>query len=203
MSFEDLQSKWQSHDHCMPLRIDPSLLLNEVRRSHRAMEVELWQRDFTEMVAATIVTIAFTCFAIVLREWTLFVCAIGGLYVGLFFVFDRIKQARRRSAAEQTLLSIIEASLIQVNHQIWLLKNVFWWGLLPLIPGLVAFLGSAAWQSRHEGIVGQIIIAVVGIICVATFWYIYRLNLREVRINLEPRRAELEALKASLDQSAT
>ncbi len=38
MSFEDLQSKWQSHDHCMPLRIDPSLLLNEVRRSHRAME---------------------------------------------------------------------------------------------------------------------------------------------------------------------
>lgn len=199
MNFEDLQSEWQSQDRGISVKIDADLILNEVRRNHQTMERELWQRDLGEILAATIVAVAFTYFAVMIQQWTLLLCSIGATFVGLFFVIDRVKQHQRRLKFNQSLHSTVDASLAQIEHQIWLLKNVFWWGLLPLIPGVTAFLTSTSWQSRGNGLAEQMVIAVVGVICVIGFWSVYRINLREVKKTLEPRRMELEQLKESLN----
>jgi hypothetical protein len=188
MSFDDLQAKWQAHDHGMRLDIDADLLLREVRRNHRALELQLWQRDFGEVTAAVLITGVFATLAVLMHQWTLLLCAAGSLFVGLFFVVDRWKQRRRRSVIGSSLQSTIEASLAEVQHQIWLLRNILWWYLLPLVPGLVAFLVTNFWQSSEKGIAEQI-------------WSVYRINQREIKKSLEPRRNELEELQTRLGSS--
>jgi len=201
MSFDELQAKWQAHDHGMRLNIDADLLLREVRRNHRALELQLWQRDFGEVTAAVLITGVFATLAVLMHQWTLLLCAAGSLFVGLFFVVDRWKQRRRRSVIGNSLQSTIEASLAEVQHQIWLLRNILWWYLLPLVPGLVAFLVTNFWQSSEKGIAEQIVIAGVGLICAAAFWSVYRINQREIKKTLEPRRNELEELQTRLGSS--
>lgn len=202
MSFDDLQAKWQAHDHGIRLNIDADLLLKEVRRNHRALELQLWQRDFGEIVAAVLITGVFVTLAVLMHQWTLLLCAAGSLFVGLFFVFDRVKQRRQRSVLGDSLQSTIEASLAEVQHQIWLLRNILWWYLLPLVPGLVAFLVTTSWQTPGSGLAEQIVIAVVGLICAGAFWSVYRINQREIKRTLEPRRIELEELRSRLSSSS-
>lgn len=79
-----------------------------------------------------------------------------------------------------------------------MLKNIFWWYLLPLIPGMVAFLIWIAWKLRDAGISAMLLVAVVGLFCALVFWGVYLLNQQAVKKSFEPRRDELEALLASL-----
>ena len=199
MGFDDLQSKWQSHDHGTRLNVDADLLLNEVRRNHRTLSSSLFYRDMVEVAAAVVVTGVFGFMAVKLNEWSLYLCSAGGLFVGTYFVVGRWIQHRRRPVSDDSPQSCIEASLAQVNHQIWLLKNIFWWYMLPLIPGMVAFLGIVAWKTlRDAGPLALLVVAAVGLFCALVFWAVYLLNQQGVKKTFEPRRVELEALLASL-----
>lgn len=200
MNFDDLQSKWQSHNHVDSIQVDTEQLLHDVRQKYVDMEKLLWQRDLAEIVAALMVTCFFGVLAIIMRDWSLVTCAAGGLIVGVFFVVDRMIQKRRRCVVENSLRSYIQASLDQVQHQIWLLRNILWWYLFPLIVGLSIFLGSLSWQSRNKGWAEQLVILVVGLICMFAFWQVYRINHREIAKSLEPRRSELESLLASIEK---
>jgi hypothetical protein len=131
-------------------------------------------------------------------QWSLFLGAAGSLFVGIFLVFDRLKQRRQRSTVADSLTSAIDASLVQVQHQIWLLRNIHWWDLLPLVPRLVAFLVSTSRESLGNGLADQLVIAFVGLICLLAFWGVYWINQLEITRNLEPRRMELEELRTSL-----
>ena len=198
MSFDDLQNQWQSHDHGTRLNLDANLLLKEVRRKHHAMESSLFRRHLVEIVAAAIVTIFFGYGAMRQNEWFLYLCTLGGLFAGVFLIVDRRIQHQRRPVSDDSLQSCIQASLVQVNHQIWLLRNVFWWHLLPLSIGVVVFHGSLAWQKRDAGLLPQISLAIAALVCLLVFWGVYWLNQQEVKKMFEPRRQELESLLASL-----
>ena len=198
MSFDELQARWQAHDHGGQLNIDLDALLEEVRRNQRDFEKRMWRRDFGEVTAAVLVTFIFGTLAVLMDQWSLFLGAAGSLFVGIFMVFDRLKQRRQRSTVADSLTSAIDASLVQVQHQIWLLRNIHWWYLLPLVPGLVTFLVSTSRESLGNGLAEQFVIAFVGLICLLAFWCVYWINQREIARKLEPRRMELEELRASL-----
>ncbi len=200
MQFEDLQSKWQQHDHASRDHWDLDRISKEVEQQHQMLEKELWRRDVNEVMAAVLVAIFFSLTGVWMQEWTLFVCAAGGAAVGLFFVVDRWRWRRRSMGASHGLKSSIELALAQVEHQIWLLKNIVWWYLLPPGVGVVLFLGSTFRQSLGKGIEEQWVIAAVGLICIVFFWYAYRVNQREVRATLEPRRDELKNLLESIEK---
>jgi hypothetical protein len=200
MSFDDLQSKWQSHDHGTQLPVDTDQLLKEVQRKHRALQSSLLWRDIGEVFAAVIVTIVFGVMAVKLNEWTLWLCSFGGLFVGMYFVVDRWIQSRRhpRPTADDSLQTYIQALLVQVDHQIWLLKNIFWWYEFPIMAGLAAFLGSVGWRTRSGGPAGLILMASVGLVCVLAFWRVYVFNQQAIKKTLEPRRDELNMLLNNL-----
>ena len=93
----------------------------------------------------------------------------------------------------------MESSLAQVEHQIWLLRNVFWWYLLPLALSMLAFFGQVAWQDAVGRLVdGSRRIAEWSPWSCIVFAGVYWLNQNAVRSELEPRRQELEALLTSL-----
>jgi positive regulator of sigma E activity len=201
MTFDDLQSTWQSHNHGMPLNVDTNVLMREVRQNHRVFERQLLCRDLSEIIAALLITVVFASLAVLLGQWTLFLCAAGSLIVGSFFLVDRLKQRQRRSTIANTLLLTVDAAIEEEKHQIRLLRNILWWYLLPLIPGIGLFLASVSWQSRANGFAEQIVIAVVAAICAIAFWLVYWINQREIRKTLEPRRQELEELRSRITSS--
>jgi hypothetical protein len=121
-------------------------------------------------------------------------------------VVDRISQRRRRPELTESLAGCIESSLAHVVHQIWLVKNVFWWAILPANIGFAIFFGYLAWGTTHE-VVGMVLVIVLLTIfgcfafCILVTTAIYYLNQYGVRKELNPRKAELEQLLNSLGQN--
>jgi hypothetical protein len=205
MNFEELQKAWQSQGHGPQLALDANLLLKEVRRNKWHFEVMLFWRDTREVGVAAGLTVLFLFWGIRDRVWSLNWLALACLWVGSFMLVDRWRQRRKQPVTNDPLRSCIEASLIQVNHQIWLLKNVFWWYLLPLATGAGVFIISLAWEIPIEVRVsrGELVGFLLGsyaLVCGLSFWLVYWLNQLAVRKHLEPRRQELESLLAGLDQ---
>src|ERR1017187_6746283 len=170
MNFEDMQKAWQSQDGGAKVTISADALLKEVRRNQQRV-----------------------------REWSLYLLALACAGVGMFMVADRWLQRKKQPVMKDSVRSCVEASLTQVSHQIWLLRNVFWWYLLPIQVGLAALIGSVAWQARVAGL--AVIMGLMGyaVACGLLFWGIYHLNQSAVRQSLEPRRQELETLLSSLN----
>jgi hypothetical protein len=205
MNFEELQKAWQSQGHGPQLALDANLLLKEVQRNQWHFEAVLFWRDTREVGVAAGLTVLFLFWSIKDRVWSLNWLALACLWVGIFMLVDRWRQRRKRPVTNDPLRSCIEASLIQVNHQIWLLKNVFWWYLLPLAIGAGIFIISLAWEIPIEGRVSRsemvgLLLGSSAIICGLSFWFVYWLNQLAVRKHLEPRRQELESLLAGLDK---
>jgi hypothetical protein len=111
-----------------------------------------------------------------------------------------VRQRRRQPAPGDTLRSNVESSLAQVEHQIWLLRNIFWWYLLPPFTAMTIFPAHRAWLSRDDGwpALGEFAGAACCFALVA--WFIYWLNQYALRKELEPRRKELQALLNSLNE---
>ena len=198
MNFENLQKAWQSQNAGAKVTINADVLLKEVRRSQRYFRVTVLWRDAREVGVTVWLTWLFLHWAIRDGEWSLYLLSFACFGVGTFIVVDRLVQRRKHPASNDSLKACIETSLHQVNHQIWLLKNVLWWYLLPIAAALAISTSVYVWHSRH------IALAVTGwcvyvLLIVLLYWGIYRLNQRAVRKSLEPRRQELETLLASLE----
>ncbi len=198
MNFEVLQKAWQSQDASAKMTIDADVLLKEVRHNQQHFRATIFWRDVREVGVAAIMACLFLHWAIRDREWSLYLLSLGCFGVGLFMLVDRWLQRKKQPVTNDPLRSCIEASLLQVNHQIRLLKNVLWWYLLPVMVGLAAVIGSQTWAIRDGG--ARVFIFMTGctLFCGLVFWGVYWLNQFTVRKGLEPRRQELETLLASL-----
>ena len=200
MNFEDLQKAWQSQDPGAKVTINADVLLKEVRRNQRQFWVTIFWRDVREVGVAFLLTLYFSYRGLRYDDWTDCLVGFACFSIGTFMVVDRLVQRRKRPVANNSLKACIESSLLQVNHQIWLLKNVFWWYLLPLAAALGVSLCDSTWHAPKSGFAALIVGVSSALFITLVFWGIYRLNQFAVRKNLDPRRQELEALLAGLDQ---
>ncbi len=173
--------------------MDADALLKEVRHKERSFRRTIFWRDVREVGVAGLLAVFFLWFGIKGRVWSLFVLAALLMGVAVFMIVDRLRQRRRQPSHSDPLLACAEESLAQINHQIWLLKNVFWWYLLPPGVGAALFYCQVSWSMLEAGLwrlkdlwgpLGGVLV----------FWGIYWLNQLCVRKDLEPRRRELEAL---------
>ena len=73
------------------------------------------------------------------------------VWVAGFLLADRLRHPRRPPDPGEPLVRCVEASLAQVEHQIWLLRNVGWWYLLPLAVPMLAFVGHVGWRTQAGG----------------------------------------------------
>jgi Na+/melibiose symporter-like transporter len=205
MTFNELQKTWQKNKDASNLAIDSDMLLREVKRNKEAFESTVFWRDVREIVVAIIMVGVFLNGAMKSKDniWvagSLVIVAAICLYVAVFLIVDRRLQRKKEPRHADSLLTCIKSSLTQVNHQIWLLKNVFWWYLLPPGAGIALFFVVVnlhlfqvlpAKLVLPECLVSAIIVAFV-------FWGVYWLNQYAVRKGLVPRKQELESLLNSL-----
>ncbi len=200
MNFEELQKAWQCQDPGAKVLINADGLLNEVRRNQRQFRMTIFWRDVREVGVAFLLTVLFLYLGMRHHDWTDAVLALACFGVGTFMVVDRLLQRSKQPASSDSLKTCIEGSLLQVNHQIWLLKNVLWWYLMPFTVALGISIGHSAWRTSNPGFPALMIGVISALFVALVYWGIYRLNQYAVRKSLEPRRQELETLLAGLDQ---
>ncbi len=200
---DELKNAWQSQNAPQRLTLDAGLLLNEVRRNERQFAAMIYCRDLREVGTALIMVPVWIIMGIKLSSlWTWYLTIPTLLWIAGFMLVDRKRQRARQPAPGDDLRNSVERSLAQVEHQIWLLRNIFWWHLLPPGVAVMIWLGHLSWSIGRHGIVGAI--AGFGVFAVffgAVGWFIYWLNQYAVRKQLEPRQRELQALLRSLDES--
>ena len=193
MNFEDLQKAWQSQNAGATVTINTDLLLKEVRHNQRSFWWTIFWRDVREVGVAIFLTWFFVRLGLRRAEWTDFLVGLTCFGVGAFMVVDRLLQRRQQAATSNSLVSCVETSLRQVNHQIWLLKNVFWWYLLPLSAAVSISVAATIWRVRSH--TDQLIGWGGYVVCCGLLdWFVYWLNQIALKKGLVPRQQELLAL---------
>jgi hypothetical protein len=195
---DDLQQTWQSQREAQ-LRVEPELLLQELRRNQRNFKAVIFWRDFREVFVAAVMTVFFAWIGLRGDGWPW--VFLGGMcfWVGGYILVDRFRRRGRSAQFGDSLLGCVEASLADVEHQIWLLKNVFWWYLLPLAIGMVVVLVSMTISINDmPAAMRWAVFLPMGLFCALVFAGVYWINQVAVRKELEPRRQELLAVRENL-----
>ncbi len=199
MNLDPFKQAWQSQKLQPRPTIDAELLLKEVRRNQRNFTAVIFWRDVREVGIALAMVPIWIFLGVKLHlPWTWFLTVPGLLWIAGFMLVDRMRYKPQPPEPAESLRRRVECSQAQIEHQIWLLSNIFWWYLLPLSVPMLAFFGDVAWRRREGGWWTVLAIAIVISICVIVFVSVYRLNQHAVRDELEPRRQELKELEAIL-----
>jgi len=198
MNFEDMQKVWQAQDAGATVTINANVLLQEVRRNQQQFRAMILWRDVREVLGCFLLAMYFSYQGVRHHDWTDGLMAVAAMGVGTFMMVDHLRQRGKRPVANHSLKACIETSLDQVSHQIWLLRNVFWWALLPFAAAVAVSIGHSVWHARNPGYVAMIVGVAAALLIALVYVGIYWVNQFAVRKCLEPRRQELEALLASL-----
>jgi hypothetical protein len=200
MDPDNFKQAWQTQTSQTPLKMDTELLVKEVRRKQQCFTAAIFWRDVREVGSCLLMLPLWLYLGVKHSSpWTWYLTVPALLWIAGYMLVDRMRHKRQSPDPGEPLRQRVESSLAQVEHQIGLLRNVLWWGLLPLILSFLAFFGQAAWQERSGGwwmaLAISIVVALGGIVFAAIYW----LNQYSVRSELEPRRRELETLLRSLE----
>jgi hypothetical protein len=206
---DNLQQAWQSQSLPPRLTIDTELLLAEVRRNQRYFTAVIFWRDVREVGIALILIPVLIVMGIKMNlPWTWYLLIPGTLWIAGYMLLDRLRQRKHHPQPDDSLIERVKVSLAQIEHQIELLRNIFWWYIMPVALPAALFIGHVIYQGLsavwHEG---PAVVALLGL-CLALIAVVpiligiitYRINQHAIHTDLQPRRAELTALLASLQE---
>lgn len=199
MDPDDFQKAWHAQSSQTRVTIASDLLRKEVQRSERNFRATIFHRDLREVaVGLVMLPVWFYLGHKALLPWTWWLGIPAITWVILFIVVDRFLHRERPSEPGAPLVDSVKTSLATTEHQIWLLRNVFWWYLLPFTIAILAFFVQVTWlrHSDFPSILASLVPAVLFVF--ALYGFVYWLNRRAVRTDLEPRREELLTLLETL-----
>jgi CubicO group peptidase (beta-lactamase class C family) len=204
MDLDSYQKAWHSQSSQTRVTIAADLLLKEVQRSQRTFRATIFRRDFLEVVIGLLMLpLWFFTGHWLSLPWTWFLGVPAITWVTLFILMDRIRHKQQPSEPGEPLLECVKVSLTQVEHQIWLLRNVFWWHLLPYTIAILAFFAQNAWLHNSGFWPITLAFAPFVVFLLILYGFAYHLNQRAVRREFEPRRQELLTLLATLSDETT
>jgi CubicO group peptidase (beta-lactamase class C family) len=200
MALDDFQQAWQTHSSETRVTIDADLLLNQVQRNQRDFRALIFRRDCREIGVALLLLPAWIYMGVTMPlPWTWYLMVPALIWIAGFILVYRLLHKQDPVQPEEALLPCVERSLTEVDDQIWLLRRVFWWYLLPPAIPMLAFTAHVSWLKARDWLdVFSDVNAIVFVFFVAIFYFLYYINQRAVDLDLEPRRQELLKLRASL-----
>ena len=199
MSLDDFQQAWKNQASRTQIKVDGDWLLKLVQGQRRRLRSTVFWRDFREvLVAALLIPYWFYAGLTYSLPWTWWLSVPALLFVAGFMLVYRWRRPQPADRPDEPLVRCAEHSLREVDDQVWLLKNVFWWYLLPPSVSFTAFIAQVSLSIADtwtEALVkGGPLIAFLFVVDFG----LYMLNQWAVRKALEPRRRELLELLAEL-----
>ena len=204
MSPDEFQQAWHAETSKTRITVNADLLKKEVQRSQRDFRTAILIRDYREVGVALVMLPVWVIMGYALSlPWTWYLVMIGIVWGIVFILVDRKRHKHTLPGPEEPLLNSANESLAQVEHQIWLLRNVVWWYLLPYAIPMFVFFVHACKSIGLSWPAALVAASFPSLFVVLLYAFLYVLNQREVRKRLEPRRVELLALIASLNDETT
>jgi hypothetical protein len=212
MNPDDFKQAYQGHPR---LAGDAESLLKEVQRNEQSFNAMIFWRDFREIGIALLLLPAWLYLGIMFQPawsppWTWYLTVPVLVWMAGFMLVYRMRHKQKPSKPDEPLLHCVERSVTEVEDQIWLLRNIFWWYLLPPGISIMAFFVHLNWTWRDR-LVARLLSkdwldvldalghAVPFVVVIGVYYFIYWLNQYAVRTQLEPRRQELLTLLMSFE----
>src|SRR5690606_23197856 len=131
MDPDKFQQAWQADSARTRVSIDADPFLKEMQRMQREFQSTIFWCDLREVAVAVLMIPIWLVMGVFLSlPWTWYLTVPALLWITGFILVDRRRHPQTTEAG-QPLLDLTQDSLAQVEHQIWLLRNVLWWYLLP------------------------------------------------------------------------
>ena len=205
MAPDEFQQAWQAQGSQTRVTIDADLLRQEVHRDQQAFRTMILYRDYGEVgVALLLIPIWFILGAVTDSPWTWYLTVPVLVWVAGFMLVYRRRHRQEAGEPDEPLLQCVQRSLSEVEDQIWLLRNIFWWYLLPPSVTILIFFAHVCWLSSALGWMPSLIFfLILAGSLVGVYSWIYFLNQRAVQLQLIPKRQELLTLQASLQDEGT
>ena len=204
MNRDQYQLAWKEQASQMRVTIDTDVLAKEVQSSRQRFQSTIFWRDVREVgTSLVMIPIWFAMGIAMSLHWTWYLTVPALIWVAGFIFVDRRRHPQRPGEPGEPLLYYAKESVIQVEHQIWLLRNVFWWYLLPFCISIMAFFLQVAWDTSSGWWEFVAVAGLLSLFLFVIYWGTYRLNQRAVRKQLEPRRQNLLKLVAGLESDAS
>ena len=201
MSLDRYQQAWKAGALQVQVTFDTDLISQEVQQSHEAFRSMIFWRDFREVgTSLVMIPIWFVMGIGMSLPWSWYLTVPAMLWIAGFMLVDRRRHPQRSSDPGEPLLFYVKESLTQVEHQIWLLRNVFWWYLLPPSISLMAFFTHVAWESTKSWWGCILVSGFFGVVLFLVYGWIYWLNQWAVRKQLEPRQNDLQKLINNMEE---
>jgi CubicO group peptidase (beta-lactamase class C family) len=201
---DKFQQAWQAQTSATRVTADAGLLLQEVRRNQRNFSAGIYSRDVREVVVGLVMIPVWFFLGIAgSLPWTWWLTVPALVWMIGFMLVYRKRYVPKPSEPDEPLIGCVKNSLTEVEAQIWLLRNVFWWYLLPPSLSISAFFIQVGLSLRAGGwllVVGNVVL--LELFVAVLYGGVYWLNQHAVRRQLEPRRQELLALLISLGDDA-
>ena len=148
MDPDNLKQAWQTQTSQTRLTMDTEISLEDVRRKQQCFMAGIFWRDVRE-VGLSLLMVPMWIYLGVKHSspWTWYSTVPALLWIAGYMLVDRMHHKRHSPEPGEPLRQRVESSLAEVEHQIGLLRNVLWWGLLPLILSFLAFLAKPPGKS--------------------------------------------------------
>lgn len=199
------QQAWRAQSSQAPVTVDADLLFQQVQRNQRDFRATINRRDFAEIGISLLLLPVWIYMGVATASpWTWYLTVPALIWIAGFLLIYRLRHKPQPIPSDNPLLRCVECSLTEVEDQIWLLRNVFWWYLLPPAIPMLAFIAHLSWLKSKNSLDALSDANVfVFVFILAVFYFLYFINQRAVRVELEPRRRELLALLSSLGTEKT
>lgn len=197
---DEFSKAWRTQASQTRVTFDADRVLREVQRSDQQFRSMVFWRDAREVVVALLmIPVWFILGRTLSLPWSWYLTAPVLVWIAGFMLVDRRLRSQQECGADEPLLNHVKKSLMQVEHQIWLLRNIFWWYLLPPSLSIMAFFVQVSWQTTGVWW-GCAMLATLGAgFLFVLYGGVYRLNQLAVREQLEPRREQLSRLIDGLE----
>ncbi len=203
MNPDPFQQAWKAESTQTRVTIDIDSLSKEVQRSQQGFQSMILWRDVREAGTALLLIPVWLVMGLASSQpWSWYLSLPVFVWIAAFILVDRRRHPQRPSAPGEPLGFYAKESLVQVEHQIWLLRNVHWWYLLPSGLAVMAYFLHVSWQI--SGTWWLFVPAAIfwSLFVLVIYGAIYWLNQFAVRKTLEPRRQDLLKLVASLEDES-
>ena len=196
MDPDDYQQAWQAHSSQTRVTIDAESLLKEVQRCQRKFRSEVIWNDCVGVGLALLLLPVWIYLGIRLSlPWTWFLAVPVLVWYAAFTLIYRLRHKQKLSEPGEPLLQCVQSSLNQVDRQIWFMRKIFWWSMLPSYISTLVITAHFGWlRSPEDWSMTLVLMGLIMVLTVATY-YVCQLA---VRWKIEPRRQELLALLRSL-----
>ncbi len=201
MNWSELTAKWNQQSAPAFSRAELTALETSFESERRRLASRLFWRDIREAGASGLASGFLIVVAVRWGRaaWPIAAAAAVGLGVAAFFVRERLRVGRARRGPGAPLLAKLEADLAELRHQRRLLTHVGRWLLGPIVTSWAVVVVAAVIIAPGHGSNHPLFLGGYVAVSFLVFWGVWIVNRQAVKRSIDPRIAELEALKRDIE----